>query len=138
MGSKNRIYLGIIADIILHFHRNFFSNKKIYMSKRVHKKIKDKHKDIAKFAQSKEFSILLSSIIASVNYKKDESIINFISFVESENKFILFALKREKHHTSCSTIFSLRPETLRKYYIDKSFRLFKQDFKDFIDRYIAD
>lgn len=35
MGSKNRINLGSILEFILHFHRNFYTKTKIYMSKPV-------------------------------------------------------------------------------------------------------
>ncbi len=49
MGSKNRINLGLIADFILHFHRNFYNSTKIYMSKRVQLKIKEKHTDVKQY-----------------------------------------------------------------------------------------
>jgi hypothetical protein len=44
---------------------------------------------------------------------------NFIAFVDS--KFVLYALKREKHHTSCNTIYTLNAKTLKKVYRKEAF-----------------
>lgn len=36
----------------------------------------------------------------------------------------------------CSTIFSLRQDTLKNYYNGESFRLFKKKYKEVIEEYI--
>ena len=47
-----------------------------------------------------------------------------------------YSLKQEKYHTICNTIFSLRAETLSKYYNQNDFRLFKSSYKKLIEDYI--
>jgi len=114
MGSKNRINLGVIINFILHFHRNFYLNTNIYMSKRVQHKIKEKHFNASQYTEFKMFKLLMNSTIASCSYNKCENTINFIAHIE--NDFILYSLKKEKHHTSCNTIYTLNQKTLKNYY----------------------
>jgi len=59
MGSKNRINLGLIMSLILHFHRNFYAKPKIYMSKRVHQKIKAKHPEVKNYTEPQTFQKLM-------------------------------------------------------------------------------
>lgn len=136
MGSKSRIHLGFIIEYILHFHRNFFIKNKLFMSKRVQDKIKEKHKDIYFLTNSKQFEMLMNSTIGSCDYSKSADTINFIAYLTSHDKFILYSIKAEKHHCICSTIFSLRSDTLKKYYNDESFILFKKKYKEVIEEYI--
>ena len=135
MGSKNRIYLGILTKFILHFHRNIFK-KNIYMSKRIQDKINLKHPNIKDFTQYDNFQILLNNTIGSCPYDKYNNVINFIVHIEDENKYIIYSLKSEKHNIICNTIFSLRPDTLKKYYQDTNFKLFKNEYKEIIEEYI--
>ena len=135
MGSKNRIKLGIIIIFILHFHRNFYNKTNIYMSKRIQDKIKEKHYDVIKYCEYENFQKLMDNTIATCKYEKCDNTINYISYIE--NTFILYALKREKHHTSCNTIYKLKPRTLKKYYKDESFKLFKKECKENIEEYLA-
>lgn len=136
MGSKSRIHLGFLINLILHFHRNFFLKNKIYMSKRVEEKIKLKHNEVHKYTNRKNFEILMDHTIGSCTYTKSKDTLNFISYIKSENKFILYSLKTEKHHCICSTIFSLNEKTLKNYYNDESFELFNKKLKDVIEDYI--
>ena len=135
MGSKNRIYLGVVASSILHHLRNKFS-KPIYMSKRVQSKIKAKHPDSFCYTNKSNFEILQKSTIAFVPYSKNSDTFNFISYISESNIFILYALKSEKHHTSCTTAFRLRESTLKKYYNDVGFVLMKNEFRGIIEEYI--
>ena len=66
----------------------------------------------------------------------DSNTVNFIAHIMDNNRFILYALKKEKHHTSCSTIFKLRPKTLRKYYNNDRFKLTNSKYKKIIEEYI--
>ncbi len=136
MSTKNVIFLGLITDFILHFHRNFFNKKDIKMSKRVQKKIKQKHPNVELYTNRQKFLILLNNTIASVGYDNNSNTINFISYLENEDKFILYSLKAEKHHIVCNTIFSLKANTLRSYYKKKDFRLFKNMYKSIIEEFI--
>jgi len=105
MGSKNRINLGFLIGFILHFHRNFYKKHKIYMSKRVQLKIKEKHPEVKKYTELQTFQMLMQETVASTHYGNAEETINFIAHVD--NRFVLYALKREKNHISCHTIYIL-------------------------------
>lgn len=133
MGSKSRLHLGFIIDLILHFHRNFFINTKIYMSKRIQEKIKIKHNDVYFLTSLKQFEHLMNSTIGSCKYNQIDNTINFIAYLESQKRFILYSLKSEKHHCICNTIFALNKDTLKKYYSDESFILYKKSYKKLIE-----
>jgi hypothetical protein len=136
MGSKNRINLGYIMELVLHFHRNFYYSTKIYMSKRVQTKIKEKHRDVKTYTELHTFQLLMQHTIAFYPYNKCEDTMNFI--VHIDNKFVLYALKREKHHTSCNTIYVLNAKTLKKLYRQDSFKIIKQEYNEIIERVITD
>ena len=135
MGTKNRIFLGLITSFLLHNHRNIFA-KTIYMSKRVQLKIKGKHPNSFLFTNKENFIILMDSTIGSCGYSDIKKTVNFIAYIESSNKYIIYSLKQEKYHTICNTIFSLRAETLAKYYRQDDFKLFKKNYKNLIEEYI--
>ena len=133
LGSKNRIFLGFIAALILHHHRNTFQ-KTIYMSKRVQQKIKLKHTDMFVFTDQANFIRLMEATVAYCEY--DEETINFIAHIEENDKYILYSLKQEKFHTICNTIFSLRTDTLKHYYKQDNFKLLKSEYGKVIEEYI--
>jgi acyl-CoA hydrolase len=133
LGSKNRIFLGFVAALILHHHRNTF-DKTIYMSKRVQQKINLKHPDVFVFTGQINFMILMESSVGYYQY--DYHTTNFIAHIEEDDRFILYALQREKHHTICNTIFSLRADTLRHHYKKEGFRLLKNGYGRIIEEYI--
>lgn len=133
MGSKNRIFLGLIVALILHYHRNMFE-KTIYMSKRVQRKIKLKHPEVFIYTDQINFTILMESSVGYYQY--DKHTVNFIAHFEEDDKYILYSLKQEKHHTICNTIFSLRADTLRHHYKQDDFRLLKNGYGKRIEEYI--
>lgn len=106
------------------------------MSKRVQSKIKEKHPNVFKWTNKETFSKLLNNTVASSSYNNCEKTLNFISHIKDENKFILYSLKNEKHHTICNTIFSLKPETVKKYYQNKDFKPFNKNIENIIREYI--
>lgn len=124
-----------MIDLILHFHRNVFK-KDIYMSKRIKNKIYDKHFNNFYFTEHNNFNILLNATIGSCSYDQCKKTINFIAHIKSDDKYILYSLKNEKNHTICNTIFSLKQDTLKKYYKREDFRLFKNEYKNLIEEYI--
>ncbi|MEA1891903.1 MAG: hypothetical protein U9N33_04235 [Campylobacterota bacterium] len=133
MGSKNRIYLGTITAFILHHIRNKYA-KNIYMSKRVHTKIHMKHPEVSLYTSKEHFILLLEQTIAVVDYKATQEVHNFIARVDGN--YILYALKQDKHHTSCSTIFKLKPNTLKKYFKEDTFTILKKNYEEDIKAYI--
>ena len=135
MGSKNRIYLGVVIAMILHHLRNTFS-KPIYMSKRIQTKIQAKHPDSFCFTDKVTFTHLQESTIAYLPYPKNSDTFNFIAYMPQSAVFVLYALKTEKRHTSCITIFKLRKSTLKKYYNDVNFVLMRNEHKSVIEEYI--
>ena len=135
MGSKNRIYLGVVTAMILHHLRNTFS-KPIYMSKRIQTKIQVKHPDSFCYTDRVMFTQLQESTIAYLPYPKSNDTFNFIAYMPQSATFVLYALKSEKRHTSCITIFKLRKSTLKKYYTDVNFVLMKNEYREVIEEYI--
>lgn len=77
-GSKNRINLGFVVGVILHFHRNFYKKHKIYMSKRVQMKIREKHSEVKKYTALETFQNLMQSTVACCRYDKCKDTINSI------------------------------------------------------------
>lgn len=106
------------------------------MSKRVQEKIKQKHFDTFKFTNRIHFEELLAQTIGSCMYLKSLETINFIAYIEKEKIYILYSLKNEKHHIVCNTIFLLRKSTLKKYYTDSTFKLFRKDFEETLKEYL--
>lgn len=136
MGSKNRINLGHIMGFILHYHRNFYNSTKIYMSKRVQGKIKEKHAEVKQYTELHAFQQLMHNTIAFCPYDKCKDTMNFIAYVD--NKFVLYAMKKEKHHTSCSTIYTLNAKTLKKLYRQEEFIVLKKVYVEMIEEVITD
>ncbi len=135
MGSKNRIYLGVVTAMILHHLRNTFQ-KPIYMSKRIQTKIQVKHPDSFCYTDRVTFSQLQEYTIAYLPYPKSSDTFNFIAYMPESAIFVLYALKSEKHHNSCITIFKLRKSTLKKYYGGVDFVLMRNEYKKIIEEYI--
>lgn len=133
LGSKNRIFLGLVVALILHHHRNTFE-KTIYISKRVQQKIKIKHTEMFIFTDQVNFTILMESSVGY--YRYDKHTVNFIAHIEESDKYILYSLKQEKLHTICNTIFSLRADTLKHHYKQDDFRLLKSEYGKIIEEYI--
>jgi len=121
--------------MILHNLRNTFK-KTIYMSKRVEEKIQLKHPDCSCYANKPSFFLLLENTIAFLPYEKDTDTFNFIAYVTESNIFVLYALKSEKHHTTCITIFKLRESTLKKYIKQDKFRVISSEGKKILKEYI--
>ena len=135
MGSKNRINLGFLIDFILHFHRNFYLKRKIYMSKRVQMKIKEKHPEVRKYTELQTFQLLMQETIAYAHYDKCYDTINFIAYIES--KFVVYALKREKNHISCNTIYVLNRKTLKKLFRQENFKMIRNRYIELIESKIT-
>ena len=135
MGSKNRIFLGFVTSMILHHLRNTF-DRTIYMSKRVAVKIKLKHTDCFCYTNRLSFSLLLENTILFLPYEKTSDTFNFIAYMPESHAFILYALKSEKHHTNCITIFKLRESTLKKYLKQDNFRVISSEGKIILEEYI--
>ena len=58
------------------------------------------------------FNYFMQNTVAFCPYNKCKDTMNFIAYVD--NKFVLYALKKEKHHTSCNTIYTLNAKNIEK------------------------
>lgn len=87
MGSKNRILLAILTNLILHKLRNIFHSKELYITKAKFKKIDIKHIDVSYYLYDNNFQIIINNTIGICSYKIETSMINFISMVD-DNIFL--------------------------------------------------
>ena len=104
------------------------------MSKRVYLKLEEKHPDIIHYATRTNFTHILEATVAVVAYSKDTQTYNFISHID--DSYILYALKQEKNHTNCTTMFKLNRSTLKKYYSNDTFKVIKKKYLEEIREYI--
>ena len=105
------------------------------MSKRVQLKIKEKHPEVKQFTELQTFQTLMQNTIASTHYDNAEDTINFIAYVD--NRFVLYALKREKNHIACQTIYILNAKTLKKLYKQDNFKIMKNEYSEKIESVIT-
>ena len=102
MGSKNRIFLGIITSQILHHYRNTFNENRLLISKKKAKKIKEEHPIQAKYIYEYKFQELLDNTISSCIYKEN-GIINFIASVD--DTYVMYGISVNNYHNELSTVF---------------------------------
>jgi hypothetical protein len=131
LGSKNRIYLGIITSQILHHFRNVFSENKLVVSKKKAQKIKNNHPLQAQYIYEYTFQELLNTTVATCNYKEN-GIMNFITF--NGEYYLIYGISINNYHNELTTIFKPSIRQLTK--CKKSIKFFsekmKVEFEDFI------
>lgn len=88
-----------------------------------------------KYTGIQTFQILMQNTIASTHYDNAEDTINFIAYID--NRFVLYALKREKNHISCHTIYVLNAKTLKKLYKQENFKIMRNEYIEKIERLIT-
>ena len=93
------------------------------MSKRVEKKIKEKHKEVSQFTKKENFAFLVNNCVASCGYDGCTKSINFFAFSKELNRYVLFALKSEKNDTICSTVYVLKKSSLKRFYKREDFKI---------------
>ncbi len=106
------------------------------MGKRVQRKIKEKHADVKQYTELHKFEELMQNTVAFTPYDKCKDTMNFIAYVDK--KFVLYAMKKEKHHTSCNTIYTLNAKTLKKLHRQEEFTVMKRKYIEMIDGVITD
>ena len=132
MGSKNRIFLGILTDIILHnFHSNQFK-KELYITKLKIKKIASKHPEIVHFIKEHNFQTIINNTIAKCDYDK-EGVYNLLSCVD--DRYILYSVSTNNFYLESGTLFYTSKRQLKK--CQKSIKFFRkkyeEDFLKFIE-----
>ena len=101
MGSKNRIFLGIITSQILHHCRNIFNENKLVISKKKAEKVKVNHFKQAEYIYEYKFQELLNMTIATCIYKQD-GITNFITY--DGESYLIYGISVNNYHNELSTI----------------------------------
>jgi hypothetical protein len=103
LGSKNRILLAILTNLILHKIRNTFTTKELYITKAKFKKVEAKHKDESYYLYDNNFQTIINGTIGICSYKKETSIINFISIVD--NNIYLYSISPNNFFIYLGTFF---------------------------------
>ena len=131
MGSKNRIFLGILSNIILHHFRNTLLKKELYITKLKVKKITNKHPEIVHFITQHNFQIIIDNTIAKCEYNK-EGIYNLLAKVDE--KYILYSVSVNNFYLEGGTLFYTSKRQLKKCSSSIVFfsKKYEEDFKRFI------
>ncbi len=127
MGTKNRIYLGVITSLILHHFRNIFDEKEIYITKLKAKRIGKKHPEIIHYIHEHNFQFILDSTIAICEYH-EEGLFNFISKIE--DNYILYSISQNNFYNELGTVFIIRKKQMTKCYETITFlnEKYREDF----------
>ena len=134
MGSKNRLYLGIITSHILHHCRNVFNNDfKLVISKKKAEKVKQNHPQEAQYIYEYKFQEVLDLTIATCSYKQD-GITNFIAY--SGEFYLIYGISNNNHFNELSTIF--KPSVRQLIKCKDTMKFFSKkdevDFEEYIKR----
>jgi len=132
LGSKNRILLGILTDIILHHFRNTLLKKELYITKLKVKKIANKHPEIIHFITQHNFQIIIDNTIARCDYNQ-EGIYNLLAHVDE--KYILYSVSINNFYLEGGTLFYTSKRQLRKCLKSIKFfnKKYEEDFLKFIE-----
>ena len=128
MGSKNRIFLGILTALMLHNVRKTFQKKELYITKRKAQKIAQDHPEVKVYLGS-DFKVILESTVAECAYHED-GVLNFLSRVEG--RYILYSISSNNFHTEISTMFYCNKRRLKRCHETANF--FHEDLeKEFLE-----
>ena len=125
MGTKNRIKLGLITSILLHYFRNIFDDKNLYITKLKAKRIAKKHPEIIHYIYGHNFQLLLDNTIATCSYHED-GIYNFIALIG--NKYILYSISHNNYYNELGTLFYIRKKQMLKCY--ETIKFFNEKYKN--------
>lgn len=131
MGSKNRIFLGIITSQILHHFRNVFNENKLVVSKKKAQKVKENHPQQAQYIYEYKFQELLDMTIAKCIYKQD-GITNFITY--DGESYLIFGISVNNYHNELSTVF--KPSIRQLIKCKDSMKFFNEKYKIEFEEYI--
>ena len=108
MGSKNRIFLGVLPKFILQFLN--IKDKDLYITKLKYKKVKVKHFEMIAFIDNNTFQKIIDNTFAV--YKYQNNIFNFVSFVD--DKYILYPISINNFYNEIGTLFYTSKKKLIK------------------------
>ena len=133
MGSKNRVLLGILSDIIMHHFKNIIKDKSLYITKFKIKKIRNKHPEIVHFILANDFQTIIDNTIAVCHYEID-GIHNLLSLVDG--RYILYSVSVNNFYTESGTLFFTSKRQLRK--CQDSIKFFNASTKMKFESYIKE
>jgi len=131
LGSKNRIFLGIITSVILHHCRNTFNENKLVISKKKAQKVQENHPLQSQYIYECKFQELLDMTIATCIYKQD-GITNFIAYDKSG--YVIYGISVNNYHNELSTVF--KPSIRQLIKCKESMKFFNETFKVNFEEYI--
>ena len=133
MGSKNRIFLGFISNIILHFIRNKFDSKDLYITKTKYNKIKLDHPEEHTNLNNIDFQKFIDGTIGYCMYSKYENIYNFVCIVN--NEYYIYSISINNHYLEMGTFFRASSKRLKKC-IKEDIEFFNENYKISFEKYI--
>ena len=136
MGSKNRIYLGILTGLILHKMRNIFQKNELYITKQKKNKIKHKHPEEYKLLIHHHFQQVLDNTVATCEYSLEDNLYNFLSWSVDQEKYLLYSISTNNHNLELGTIFFASKKQLRKCKRENNLAFLNREFEEAFERYI--
>lgn len=133
MGSKNRIFLGILTDVILHHFRSTILKKELYITKLKVKKIANKHPEIVHFIIQHNFQTIIDNTIATCDYNQD-GIYNLLSFIDG--RYILYSLSINNFYLEGGTLFYTSKRQLKK--CSSSIKFFSKKYEENFLKFIEE
>ena len=131
MGSKNKILLGILSNIILHHFKNIITQKELYITKFKVKKIKNKHPEIVPYILENRFQEIIDNTIATCEYS-EVGIVNFLANID--NRYILYSVSINNFYVESGTLFYTSKRQLRK--CKSSIKFFNSKFESDFEEYL--
>ncbi|RLA73644.1 MAG: hypothetical protein DRG78_22215 [Epsilonproteobacteria bacterium] len=133
MGSKNRIFLGVITQVILHYIRNKFDNKDLYITKTKYNKIKIDHPIEHINLNNIDFQKFIDGTVGYCMYQKYQNIYNFVSIVD--NNYHIYSISINNHYLEVATFFRASAKRLKKC-IKEDIQFFSENNKSDFIKYI--
>jgi len=131
LGSKNRILLGILTDVILHHFRKTLLKKELYITKLKVKKIAHKHSEIIHFITEHDFQTVINNTIARCDYHQ-VGMYNLLSIVDG--RYILYSVSVNNFYMEIGTLFYTSKRQLKK--CSSSIKFFSKKYEEDFLRFI--
>ena len=131
MGSKNKILLGLLSNIILHHFKNIITQRELYITKFKVKKIKNKHPEIVPYILENKFQEIIDNTIATCEYS-EIGIYNFLANID--NRYILYSVSINNFYVEGGTLFYTSKRQLKK--CKSSVKFFNKKFESDFEEYL--
>lgn len=133
MGTKNRILLGVLDDMILHHFKNIIKQKELYITKFKVKKIKNKHPEIVHYILDNNFQTIINNTIASCHYD-EVGVYNLLSIVDE--RYILYSISVNNFYIESGTLFYTSKRQLKK--CESTMKFFNKQAKLNLEKHLKE